>query len=164
MEHRVLHSPPRIPFRAYQSSIATAAQGSVSTEADGKCPWQVPICSWQYISNFKVLILRILWTESDTQNKSNNPCLHSLQPPNKELLYLSYWVLGRPFSMGLPCFAHGVSRGIIFCSGLSFQGYLCSESPWKIEIVFLDPEAVLLLSNKIKIMSISRPNVGWFCS
>lgn len=66
--------------------------------------------------------------------------------------------------MGLPCFAHGVSRGIIFCSGLSFQGHLCSESPWKIEIVFLDPEAVLLLSNKIKIMSISRPNVGWFCS
>ena len=41
-----------------------------------------------------------------------------------------------------------------------FSWMSVEEQTWKIEIVFLDPEAVLLLSNKIKIMSISRPNVG----
>ena len=36
------------PFRACWRSIATAAQDSVSSEADGKCPWQAPICSWHF--------------------------------------------------------------------------------------------------------------------
>ena len=40
-------SQPWTPFRACQRLTAAAAQDSVSAEADGKCPWQVPICSWK---------------------------------------------------------------------------------------------------------------------
>ena len=31
------------------NAACAGAQGSVSTDADGKCPWQAPICSWHYI-------------------------------------------------------------------------------------------------------------------
>ena len=40
-------SPPWTPFRACRGSTSGAAQGSISTEADGKCPWQAPVCNWQ---------------------------------------------------------------------------------------------------------------------
>ena len=76
LEHRVPHSPPGNPLRGCWRLEAAAAQGPVSTEADGKCSccsvqlssvqfsrsvvsdsatpripgkysWQVPICHWQ---------------------------------------------------------------------------------------------------------------------
>ena len=39
-------SPPWTPFRVCQRSTATASQDSTPEEADGKCPWQVPVCPW----------------------------------------------------------------------------------------------------------------------
>ena len=41
-EHRV----PRVPSRGHCKSAAEAAQGLILVEAEGKCPWQVPVCSW----------------------------------------------------------------------------------------------------------------------
>ena len=35
------------PFRVCCRSTVASAQDSVPAEADGKCPWQVPVCSWQ---------------------------------------------------------------------------------------------------------------------
>ena len=37
------HSSPQTPFRVHWRSPAAAAQDSISTEADGKCLWQVDI-------------------------------------------------------------------------------------------------------------------------
>ena len=47
---------PELPQGLWRSTAA-AAQGSISTEAAGKCPccwlwqysWQEPVCSWQYL-------------------------------------------------------------------------------------------------------------------
>ena len=47
LKHRVSLSTLN-SFGGCWSSTAAAAQGSISAEADGKCPWQAPICSWQW--------------------------------------------------------------------------------------------------------------------
>ena len=48
--HRVPHfcSPPWTPFRGIWKSAAAAAPDLILV--DGKCPWQVPICSWHFES------------------------------------------------------------------------------------------------------------------
>ena len=47
-EQRVPHawSPPWTPFWGYWKSAAAAAHNLILVELDGKCPWQMPICSW----------------------------------------------------------------------------------------------------------------------
>ena len=49
LEHKVPPSPHWTPFRARRWSAAAATRDSVS-EADGKCPWQAPVCSWHHLS------------------------------------------------------------------------------------------------------------------
>ena len=46
LEHSVPPSPPWTPFRVCRRSTAAASQDSTPEEADGKCPWQVPVCPW----------------------------------------------------------------------------------------------------------------------
>ena len=48
LEHRAPHSPPWTPFRVCWRSTAAAGLDSISSETDGKCPWQAPICSWHH--------------------------------------------------------------------------------------------------------------------
>ena len=44
---RVPHcSPSWTPFRGCWRSSAAAAHDLILVELDGKCPWEVPICSW----------------------------------------------------------------------------------------------------------------------
>ena len=50
LEHKVPPSPYWTPFRACWWSTAAATRDSVSSEADGKCPWQAPVCSWHHLS------------------------------------------------------------------------------------------------------------------
>ena len=45
--HRAPPSLPCTPCRACWRSVASVTQGPVSIEADGKRPWQEPVCSWQ---------------------------------------------------------------------------------------------------------------------
>ena len=57
-EHRVLHfcSPPSTVFKGSWRSAAAAVHDLILVEADGKCPWQVPICSWHLCYQ-----LHIIW-------------------------------------------------------------------------------------------------------
>jgi len=49
-QHRGPHScsPPWAPFRGCWKSAAAAAPDLILVEVDGKCPWQVTICSWYW--------------------------------------------------------------------------------------------------------------------
>ena len=55
------HSPPWTAFRSCPGSTAAATQDSVSPEADGKCPWQAPICSWHHLKAKFSRLRRLSW-------------------------------------------------------------------------------------------------------
>ena len=80
LEHKVPPSPPSTPFRACQMSTAAAAQDSMPTEADGKCPWQAPICRWQpslqQLARPWILLttMHVSWEEGSSVVKSSGDC------------------------------------------------------------------------------------------
>ena len=56
VDHRVCHFPSQTPFRACGRWTPEVAQDSIFTEADGKCPLQLPICSVQLLSCVQLFV------------------------------------------------------------------------------------------------------------
>ena len=66
LEHRVPRSPTWRAFRAGQRSAAATAQDPVSTEADGRCPWQVTVTGPRHGNRFDHTWGGISWPFSPT--------------------------------------------------------------------------------------------------